>query len=134
MPTGEVELLALRAVAPRAERRAERRGVVVVKVASLTTAKPPALRGLVLSQRDKTHQGRDGFHAVPDQTSGRTKEPMGFLANAVMCGMAICLRLDLNPLRGLISDRSLPGWDGAGSSQRDKTHHLVPATFNRTPG
>ena len=60
------------------------------------------------SPRDEPHQGRDGFHAVPDQTSGRTKESMGFLANAVMCGMAICLRLDLNPLRGLISDRVEP--------------------------
>ena len=49
--TGEVELLALRAVAPR---RAARVGGWV-EGASLTTAEPPALRGLVLSQRDKTH-------------------------------------------------------------------------------
>ena len=48
-----VELLALRAVAPRRAARGE------VEGASLTTAEPPALRGLVLSQRDKTH------HLVP---------------------------------------------------------------------
>ena len=60
--TGEVELLALRAVAPR---RAARVGGWV-EDASLTTAEPPALRGLVLSQRDKTH------HRVP-ATFNRTR-------------------------------------------------------------
>ena len=52
--TGEVELLALRAVAPRRAARRAARGAWV-EGASLTTAEPPALRGLVLSQRDKTH-------------------------------------------------------------------------------
>ena len=63
-----MELLALRAVVPR---RAARGGWV--KGASLTTAEPPALRGLVLSQRDKTH------HLVP-ATFNHTRQVLLFRA------------------------------------------------------
>ena len=66
----EVELFALRAVAPR--RAARGRGG---EGASLTTAEPPALRGLVLSQRDKTH------HLVP-VTINHTRRKSGVLADA----------------------------------------------------
>ena len=55
-----MELLALRAVEPRGAGG-------WVEGASLTTAEPPALRGLVLSQRDKTH------HRVP-ATFNRTRK------------------------------------------------------------
>ena len=75
-----MELLALRAVAPR---RAARGGWV--EGASLTTTEPPALRGLVLSQRDKTH------HQMP-ATFNRTPTTVASRDRAVASGMCSNVR------------------------------------------
>ena len=95
-----MELLALRAVAPR---RAARGGWV--EGASLTTTEPPALRGLVLSQRDKTH------HLMP-ATFNRTPTTVVSRDRAVASGMCPTSG------RGVQSRDTLSGWRASLSVER----------------